>query len=420
VTSSTTLKPSDKPTLLFLTSSFPSSPDDETCGYVRDFARSLAIEFNVIVLAPPDRNAAAWPSDAFRLTRSRSVLPSNRDPFQAGDDLNDLFCKGPLSKLVALVSLSCFFAHAIALALRADLICSNWMVPSGLVGALISRAFGKRHVVVEHSGALHLLTRMRGGRRIARFIVAGSDRIVTVSDDLKRKLVKLCSEAATKVEVISMGIDLPSSRETFTAESILPSFIHPTVLFIGRLTEIKGLWVLLKAMEGIDGLQLIVAGDGASRDEHQRMARQLSLNASFLGRVGATEREQLLSGCDAVVIPSTVLADGRSEGTPVVCLEAMAAGRVVIASRVGGLAEVIIDGENGLLFEQGDHRILREKLMLALSDDSLRLRISENAQHAVAAYEWKRIGLRFADVLRDPLRKNDAIGNRRIESGRIH
>ena len=205
-----------------------------------------------------------------------------------------------------------------------------------------------------------------------------------------------------------------------TAESNRHAHVRPTVLFIGRLTEIKGLGVLLKAMEGLDGLQLVVAGDGETRDEYERMARHLSLNARFIGRVGAPEREQLLSACDAVVIPSIVLADGRTEGTPVVCLEAMAAGRVVIASRVGGLAEVITDGENGLLFEQGDHRMLKEKLMLALSDDSLRQRISENAQHAVAAYDWKRIGLRFTDVLKDPLRKNDAIGNRRIEGSRIN
>ena len=414
------MKHSYKPTLLLLTSSFPSSPDDETCGYVRDFARSLAAEFNVTVLAPPDRRAVRWPSDSFKLIRSRSVLPFLRDPFQAGDDLNDLVGKSPLSKLVSLVSVFCFLAHAMALALRADVICSNWMVPSGLVGALISRSLGRPHVVVEHSGALHLLARMRGGRRIARFIVKGSDQIVTVSEDLKRKLARLCPEAASKVEVIPMGINVPSSGEKTAAESDRDSVACRAVLFIGRLIEIKGLRVLLKAMQGLDGLQLIVAGDGESRDEHQRMARELSLNARFIGRIGTEERRHLLSICDAVVIPSIVLANGRSEGTPVVCLEAMAAGRVVIASRVGGLAEVISDGENGLLFEQGDHQMLKEKLMTALNDDRLRERISVNAQHAAATYDWTRIGLRFADVLRGSLRKNDGIGNRRIESGCTH
>ncbi len=387
-----------------------------------------------MVLAPPDRRAVEWPADAFTLTRSRSVLPLRFDPFQASDDLNPLVSKSPLAKFAALISLLCFFAHALLLAVRADAICSHWMVPSGFVGALISRVLGKPHVVVEHSGALHLLGRMRGGRRITRFIVAGSDRIVTVSSELKHKLVGLCRESATKVEVVSMGVNrLPRRHEdtkTHQVDGLTScSFVSwclsgeavssRTIVFIGRLTEIKGLDVLLKAIEGLAGLHLIVAGDGEARNELERMARQLAVNANFVGRIGALEREQLLSVCDALVIPSRVLADGRTEGTPVVCLEAMAAGRLVIASRVGGLAELISDGETGLLFEQGDHRMLREKLMLALSDDSLRQRIAGNARRSAEAYDWSRVGLRFSEILGSALRKRDGIGNRRIESGGI-
>lgn len=413
------MKRSDKPTLLVLTSSFPRSPDDETCGYIRDFARSLAIEFNVIVLAPSDRRAGEWPSDAFTLIRSRSVLPFLPDPFQAGDDLNDLTRKGWLAGFAGMLSVLSFSARALLLALRADAICSNWLVPSGLAGAFISRVLRKRHVVVEHSGALHFLARTRGGRTIARLIVRASDRIITVSEDLKRKLIELCPAAATSVEAIPMGINVSPSRERIAAESSLNCIVPSTILFIGRLTEIKGLAVLLKAIDGLDGVRLIVAGDGETRDEHERFARQLSLNARFIGRIGASEREHLLSLCDVVVIPSIVLPNGRSEGTPVVCLEAMAAGRAVIASRIGGLAEVIHDGENGLLFEQNDDRMLREKLALVLSDETLRQKIAENARRSAAAYDWARIGSRYAAVIKTGLRKNDVIGNRGIEASSI-
>jgi hypothetical protein len=75
------------------------------------------------------------------------------------------------------------------------------MLPSGLVGALINRLLGKPHVVVEHSGALHLLARMRGGKQIARFVISGADRVVTVSSDLKRKLSALYPNASTKIEI---------------------------------------------------------------------------------------------------------------------------------------------------------------------------------------------------------------------------
>jgi glycosyltransferase involved in cell wall biosynthesis len=409
------LKHNGKPALLMLTSSFPCSPDDEICGYIRDFARSLAVHFDVTVLAPPDRRAIQWPSDSFTLTRSRSVLPLRLDPFEAGDDLNHLASGSLPAKVAALVSLFCFFAHALALALRADAVCSHWMVPSGLVGALICRLRGKPHVVVEHSGAVHLLTRTHGGGTIARFIVAGSNRIVTVSAELERKLIALCPEARTKIEVMPMGVSVYSPcRETIQIEPSTRS-----IVFVGRLTEIKGLDVLLKAISGLDSLRLIVAGDGACRAELEGLARALSVNASFIGRIGALEREQLLSTCDAVVIPSRVLDDGRTEGTPVVCLEAMAAGRVVIASMVGGLAEVIVDGENGLLFEQGDDLMLKEKLSLVLSDDDLRRKIADNARCAAAAYDWARIGPRYSAIIKSALGKNDAIGTR-IEARSIN
>ena len=412
------MKHNGKPALLVLTSSFPCSPDDETCGYIRDFARSLSVQFDVTVLAPPDRRAIQWPRDAFTLTRSISVLTPGLDPFEADDDLNHLASGSLLAKLAALVSLLCFFALAVALALRADAVCSHWMVPSGLAGALIRRLLGKPHIVVEHSGALHLLTRMRAGGKIARFIVAGSSRIVTVSADLERRLTALCPEARSKVDVLPMGVsDTSRYGEAMTANP--PAHPVTTILFIGRLIEIKGLDVLLKAMEGLANLRLIVAGDGERRDDFEGLARALSVNASFIGRIGALEREQLLSTCDAVVIPSRVLADGRTEGTPVVCLEAMAAGRVVIASMVGGLAEVIVDGENGLLFEQGDDLMLKEKLMLVLSDDSLRSKIAENARRSAAAYDWARIGSRYSAIIQSALRKNDAIG-RRIEARSIN
>jgi glycosyltransferase involved in cell wall biosynthesis len=410
------LKHREKPTLLLLTSSFPNSPNDETCGYIRDFARSISADFDVLVLAPPDRLAVHWPPDTFNLTRSRSLLPPRFDPFTAGADLNHLASCSLLAMLAALLSVICFFARALVLAFGADAICSHWMVPSGLVGALLSRMLRKPHIVVEHSGALHLLSRMRGGKPISKFIIAGSDRVITVSSDLKRKLVALCPEAIQKVEVIPMGVTVRSGPCSHAAAANEPAH---TILFIGRLTEIKGLDVLLKAMSGLDGLRLIVAGDGESRDELENMARALAVDARFVRRIGAAYRGHLLATCDVVVVPSRVLADGRTEGTPVSCLEAMAAGRAVIASKAGGLAEAIVDGKNGLLFDPEDNHSLKEKLVLVLKDESLRLKLGDNARSSCSAYDWARIGPRYGQIIKNALRENDVSENRRIEASRI-
>jgi glycosyltransferase involved in cell wall biosynthesis len=388
---------SDKPNLLILTSSFPTGIGDETCGYIRDFARSVSVDFNVKVLAPADRNAQAWPEDLFALARSSSPLPEWLDPFQASVDFNSLRSQKLSVKFASAISFAAFFKDAIRLASRADVICSHWLVPSGLIGALLSRMLNKPHIAIEHSGALHLLAGMRGGARLARFIIDGCNRVVTVSEDLKQKLLALCPDAGGKAEVIPMGVQHCEAMKNTQSE------LETTILFIGRLTEVKGVDVLLKAVQQIDGAQLLIAGDGEQRNTLETLVRNLSVNAKFLGQVEATRKSTLLSSCAAIVIPSRVLADGRTEGTPVVCLEAMAAGLPVVASSVGGLAEIIIDGHSGLLFEPGNHAMLAEKLMLVSSDAELRRKLSRNAHLTASDYSWSRIGTQFSELIKGTL-----------------
>jgi len=407
---------STKPKLLILTSSFPSGPGDETCGYIRDFARGLSSEFEVQVLAPPDRTARNWPADDFALARSCSVVPESIDAFQATRDFNDLPVRNIAERIGFIVSLLVFLIKALRLAAEADAICSHWLVPAGAVGAAIARLTGKPHVVVEHSGALHLLSRMRGGRLVARFVVSASERVVTVSDDLRLKLIALCPEAKEKVEVIPMGVQAnepvgrhSEARSRFAQSGSPAGSPKAMILFIGRLTEVKGVDVLLRAMRRVAGARLVIAGDGEQRCYLEALAGDLAIDVAFPGRIEASERERLLRECDGLVIPSRVLASGRTEGTPVVCLEAMAAGRPVIASRTGGLAEIIVDGQNGLLFEAGDELSLAKKLNLLIGDSELRDKLAINARLTAADHSWPRVGLRFARIIKASMNRNDRV-----------
>ena len=412
------MKHNSSPALLVLTSSFPNSPDDETCGYIRDFARSLSNEFNVTVLAPPDLNATAWPADRFRLMRSRSILPLRLDPFQAGRDLNNLAEASLVARFVILLSLVTFSLRAIYLALKADVVCSHWMFPSGLIGALICRLLGKPHIVLEHSGSLHLLSKTRAGKMVAKFLINSSRQVVAVSADLKKKLIDLCPQARDVIEIIPMGVKLSGLTKPvrLNASSLASETVSPfTILFIGRLTRIKGLDVLLRAASGLRYVRVVVGGDGECRNELEQLAHDLSVNASFLGRVNASQRQRLLSDCDVAVIPSRILHDGRTEGTPVVCLEAMAAGRVIIASRVGGLPEVITDKQNGLLFDPEDHDVLREKIKTILEDEGLRQNVEREAIRSSMEYSWDRTSKRYAQLIRKALLADDIIVSRRIE-----
>lgn len=400
----------DRPHLLILTSSFPRGPHDETCGYIREFARQLSKDFEVRVLAPPDASAVAWPEDDFVLMRSRSPVPERLDWFQAARDLNDLSRASLIVKIASLFSMACFFFAALGQARKADVICSHWMVPSGLTGALCSLLFGKPHIVIEHSGGLHLLARLPGGRLVARFIVSRSRRVVTVSSQLREKLLALDPTAVTKTEVIPMGACLASqslSAQELAADDSTKTGGSKTALFIGRLTEIKGVEVLLRAVSRIKEIELLVAGEGERRVFLEDLAARLSTKTSFLGQVGAVEKAGLLARCDFVVIPSLVFPDGRAEGLPVVCLESLAAGRPVIASRSGGLREIIVDGYNGLLFDPGDPASLASTIKRLIDDPDLQKRLSTNARLTAPAYLWEIIGKRYAASIMSAIGKDD-------------
>ena len=365
------------------------------------------------MLAPPDRGALDWPADDFLLTRSSSPLPESIDVFQASRDFNGV--RNLAVWLAFICSLALFFFKAIKLAASSDVVCSHWLVPSGLVGALIARLTGKPHVVVEHSGAAHLLARLRGGRLITRLIVSSSERVVVVSKDLKQKLVMLCEDASSKIEVIPMGVRTFEPCDEFAgggdrlsiARGVPAESNKAMILFIGRLTEVKGVDVLLRATSGVASARVVIAGDGEQRSYLEALASELKVDATFLGQVDARRRTHLLEECKAVVIPSRVLPCGRTEGTPVVCLEAMAAGRPVVASRVGGLAELITDGQNGLLFDAGDDSALAAKLNLLIGDSSLSEELATNGRLIAAEHAWPRVGLRFAEFIKASLNKHD-------------
>ena len=170
------------------------------------------------------------------------------------------------------------------------------------------------------------------------------------------------------------------------------------LLYVGRLRIRKGVEVLLEALAGLalerPSARLLVAGDGEQRNALEARARELRLGADrvrFLGRVSAARVRWLLEGASALVVPSIY------EGMPLVVLEAMAAGVPVVASRVSGIPEVVIDGATGWLVPCEDPPALARALEAALGDrvearrrgEAGRRRVAERylPEHAARAWE---------------------------------
>jgi glycosyltransferase involved in cell wall biosynthesis len=169
----------------------------------------------------------------------------------------------------------------------------------------------------------------------------------------------------------------------------------PTLAFAGRLTAVKSLDVTLAAVERNEGVSLVLAGDGPSGDELRALAASLSLDgrARFLGAQPRQAVFELLAAADAAVLSSSW------ENFPHMVVEALAVGTPVLASAVGGVNEIVRDGENGLLVPTGDVEALAEAIRRFFGDAELRARLRERARGSVDAYAPGRIYDRLESIL---------------------
>ena len=183
------------------------------------------------------------------------------------------------------------------------------------------------------------------------------------------------------------------------------SYAHskPFVLGIGRHVPQKGFDVLLRAYAmgrksaleaGQSWPDLLLAGDGAQHETLQSLGQQLGLSEAvhFVGRVDRAGAVALFKGCSFFVLPS------RHEPMGIVNLEAMAAGKAVIASRVGGVPELVNDEENGLLVPPDDAPALAVALARLTNDAALNARLGENGARRVRDFDWDAIAAQYLDV----------------------
>ena len=244
-----------------------------------------------------------------------------------------------------------------------DAIVCHWVLPSAVAGRFAARLLGVPYVVWLHGSDLQVQAgRSRLSRAVTRWALAEARHVYAVSAALRDLARDEYGVREDRVSVLPMGVESHWSsddRPAARARLGLDGGCH--LLFVGDLSRDKGLDSLLDAIDssacgGERELTLWVAGSGPLRAEiesrstrsPQTAAGETRPRARALGVLSATELAEWYRAADALVLPSL------SEGTPLVVLEALASGLPVLATRVGGIPEVVRDGVDGLLFDAGD------------------------------------------------------------------
>lgn len=162
------------------------------------------------------------------------------------------------------------------------------------------------------------------------------------------------------------------------------------VLTVGRLVRLKGFDLALRALDGVEGATLLLAGAGPERDRLERLASRLGIDARFFGGIDDDAVAGLMECADALLVPSRIGRRRRTEGCPIVIAEAFAAGLPVVGSISGGIPDRVRHGENGLLVPPSDHRVLRRTLIDLALDAGLRRRLAAGALADADACDYTR------------------------------
>lgn len=278
-----------------------------------------------------------------------------------------------------------------------DIVQANWLIPQGIV-----QSFLKMPYIVTGHGAD--VTSLNHGllKKLKRRCLKNAWGVTAVSQPLMDVLDGIYKNE--NQAVISMGCDTSLFGRQYREENYFGQGNQKVLLFVGRLAEKKGVYYAIEAMRNVENAMLVIAGDGPLREELQRQAdkvmRETGKKIVFLGAKTHEELKKIYASADLFVMPSITAKDGDKEGFGLVILEAFASGLPIVASRSGGITDIVKDGVNGFLVEEKDVSGMAEQIDRLLKDEEIYNKMQIEAKKSAQQYDYRQIAARYARFLK--------------------
>ena len=249
---------------------------------------------------------------------------------------------------------------------RVDVLLGSWAYPDGFAAVVLAGLLGVPAVVKVHGSDLNVLGELAGPRSRLQWALPRAARVVAVSRPLAEAAATLGVER-DRIDIVRNGIDRnlfrPRDRMAARRALGLPAEA-PIVLYVGHLKRTKGALDLIRAFsigrDTLGGAELVMVGDGADLAACRDLCAELGVRASLVGAQPHDRIPEWIAACDVLTLPSW------NEGTPNVVLEALASGRRVVATNVGGIPDVVDKKELGTLVPPKDPAALADALVESL------------------------------------------------------
>jgi teichuronic acid biosynthesis glycosyltransferase TuaC len=383
--------------VVVLTTFFPNPREPQRTVFVRNLVGAMQEHCDIAIVAPiPKRpSIGAW--------RDKTPVPT-QELHEGFTLLHPRFLAIPGMQWLN----GCSYAVAAWPVLRAlkrsvgpFVLHAHCAYPDAVGAAILARLLGVPLVVTAHGSDVNVVARNPLLRPQIRWALRSARSVIAVSRALADRVAALIGGSRERIACVPCAGFSPRMFRPCPRAPLRVALQWPgeawTVVFVGQLVRVKGIDVLLRAWAGLSGRsgpaerRLVLIGEGPERARLEALADELGVRAqvSFLGVLPQQAVADRVAAADVLCLPS------HSEGSPNVVVEALASGVPVVATRVGGVPELVRDGVNGLLVPPAD----AAQLAAALNHASTRAWNAAEIAASVSHLTWPALAQRNLAVL---------------------
>lgn len=394
--------------ILIVASTFPASNNDPVPTFVKDqisAMKKLDSNLRFTVIAPhdtrsntntfskhPDYNEYRfhymWPKSLERLAGQGGIVPSlKKHPY--------------LYAVIPFFLIAQFFTVLrLTLKLKPDIINAHWIIPQGFICILVGFIAHKKVITTVHGGDVFTFNNTVSNA-IKHFVLKNATEVVVNSSATKDRCNEIYS--GRSYQVIPMGVSFENFNKKIKKQSDTLN-----ILFVGRLSEEKGIKYLIKALATLKRQNIKfkakIVGSGPEEVELKQLTKFLGLsnNIEFTGWVNRDNIADYYDWASVFVGPSIESDTGWKEALGVVFLEASAAGLPIITTQTGGIVDIVKNNETGFLVKPKSSSEIAKKLIELQQDSNLRSRLGSNAQSFVQKnFSWTSIAKQYNNIIKN-------------------
>jgi glycosyltransferase involved in cell wall biosynthesis len=382
-----------------ITSAYPEYEDDPHGIFVHRLMKEVCKQgHEVHVIAPYTGDKTEFQLDGVYVQKFHYFYPKRFQKLAGRSGMIDNVKEGVFVKIQFLSFIIFNVINSLRKLKDMDIVHVQWPIPNGL-GALILKWVYKVPYINTVYGEEVYLSKRYHVTTILKFLVYWSSEIVTISNATHEACLNIGLNEH-KLDIIPFGVDTSFYKplNMVKDEKIFQ------ILSVGYLIERKGFMYLISAVKEVikdhENVRLKIVGTGPQEQQIRNHISKINLEkyVEIIGNITDDELLKLYNSSDIFVLPSIIDSQGNTEGLGVVLIEAMACGLPVIGSDIGGIPDIISDGETGLLVPQKEIHELSIAIKKFIENQDLKEKIANNGYYMVKNnFSWEKIARDYID-----------------------